>query len=106
MEGAKKRVAELESAVAKHEQTLNQSKQQVTDLTVALEQGKKGQEQLRSELTSKADQVAELEQKLEAALSGRAESENIIEKSNSEKAALEGQLLELKAEVQPLPKVS
>jgi chromosome segregation ATPase len=99
LEGAKKRVAELESAVAMREQTLTQSKQKVTDLTVALEQEKKGGEQLRAELSTKTNQAAALEQKLEAALSSRTELEKAIETSNGENAALEGQLLELKTQI-------
>ncbi len=66
LKGAKERVAALEGEVAMREQTLSQSEQKVTDLTNALDREKKGQELLRAELSTKADLVAELEQKLEA----------------------------------------
>ena len=66
LKGVQERLTALEEVAAEREQTLSQSEQKIADLTHALDQEKKGQEMLRSELSTKADQVAKLEQKLEA----------------------------------------
>ena len=92
------RIAALESEAASREQTLSQSAQKVTDLTNALDREKKDQELLRAELSTKADLVAELQQKLEATLASRSKLEDEIEKSKNENAALQGQLSDLKAQ--------
>ncbi len=92
LKGAKDRVAELERATAVRAQTLTQTEQQVEDLTAALEQEKKGGEQLRNELSTKADRVAELEQKLTAALTRRAELENDVKIGNSKVAEFQQKL--------------
>ena len=62
---------------------------------------KKGRELLGAELSTKAGQAAELQQKLETTLSGGVELENDIEKSRKEIAALQNQLRELKAQQAP-----
>ncbi len=98
LKGAKERVAALEEVAARREQTLTASTQQVTDLTSALDREKKGQEKLSAELSTKADLVSELQQKLEATLSSRSELENDIEKSKTDIAALQEQLLDAKAQ--------
>jgi len=92
LKGAKDRVAELESAAAVREQTLTLTKQQVADLTAALEQEKKAREQLRNELSTKADRSAELEHKLAAALSSRAELENEFKLGKSKIVKFQQQL--------------
>ncbi len=92
LKGAKDRVAELESAAAVREQTLTLTKPQVADLTAALEQEKKAREQLRNELSTKADRLAELEQKLTAALTRRAELENDVKIGNSKVAEFQQKL--------------
>ena len=98
LKGAKERVAALEGVAIGREQTLFQSEQKVSVLTNALDREKKSQDLLRAELSTKAAQVAEFQQKLEAALSSRAELANDVEKNKNEIAELEGQLLDLKAQ--------
>ena len=73
LNGAKDRIAELEGVAANREQALSEAKQKITELTNALDQEKKGQDLLRAELSTNADQVTEVQQKLEervAALEG------------------------------------
>jgi len=100
--GVKERVAELESAVAMREQTLNQSEQKIKDLTVALEQEKKGREQLKNKLSTKAGRMTELEQKLTAALSNRAELENVVKLGKSKIAEFQQKLQTSQANQQKL----
>ena len=98
LKGAEERVAALEGELATRDQALSQSEQKVTGLTNALDRGKKDQELLQAELSTKTELVAELEQKLGATLSSGAELANDIEKSKNENAELQGRLLDLKAQ--------
>jgi chromosome segregation ATPase len=100
--GVKERVAELESAVAIREKTLTQSEQKIKDLTVALEQGKKSREQLKNELSTKADRITELEQRLAATLSSRAELKNDVELGERKIAEFQQQLQTSQANQQML----
>ncbi len=63
LKGVKERVADLEGVAAVREEKLTQSEQKVTDLATALDQEKKGQDQLRSELSTKADLILDLKAK-------------------------------------------
>jgi chromosome segregation ATPase len=101
LKGVKERVAALEGDLATKDQALSQASQKITDLTSALAREKTSKETLDSERTIKADLVAELQGKLEAALSDRAELENDVEKSRKEIAALQSQLRERKAQQTP-----
>jgi type II secretory pathway predicted ATPase ExeA len=98
LKGAQERIAALEGVATGREQTLLQLEQKVTDQANALDREKKDQELLRAELSSKADLVTELQQKLEVTLSSRSELENDIEKSKNEIGELRGQFLNLRAQ--------
>ena len=91
----------LEDDLATKNQALSQAEQKITDLTSALDREKISKETLISERSIKADLVAELQGKLEAALSSRAELENDVEKSRKQIVALQRQLRERKAQQAP-----
>jgi type II secretory pathway predicted ATPase ExeA len=95
------RVAALEGELARKDQALSQAEQKITDLTSALDREKINKETLISERSIKADLVAELQGKLEAALSSRAELENDVEKSREEIVALQRQLIERREQQVP-----
>jgi chromosome segregation ATPase len=95
---AKERVAELEAVAAGREQTLSQTQQKLLDLAEELDREKTSTETLNSELLMKADLVAELQQKLETTLSGRAKLVDDSTKSRKEISELQNQLRELKAQ--------
>ncbi len=101
LKGVQERVAALEGGAAAREQKLSQSEQKIADLTNALIQEKKGQELLSSQLSTKADLVAEFQQKLQTSQANQYELEKTIEKSRKEIAALQVQLRELKAQQAP-----
>jgi chromosome segregation ATPase len=101
LRGLKERVAVLESDLATKDQALSQAEQTVADLTNTLDQEKTSKETLIAESSIKADQVAELQGKLEAALSSRAVLENEVEKSRNEILALQSQLRERNAQQAP-----
>jgi len=94
LKGAQERVAALEGAVAMGEQKF-------TDLAKELGQEKKSRGLLRAALLTKADLVAELEQKLQISQANQQELEKTINKSKKEIAELQNQLRELKAQQAP-----
>jgi len=98
LKGAKERVEELERVVPMLDTMLSQSQQKVAKLAKELNKEKQSGKLLSSELSIKADLVAELQPKLVAILSSQAELENEIGKSKSENEALQGQLLDLKTQ--------
>jgi chromosome segregation ATPase len=98
LKGAKERIAELEEVAARREQTLSQAEQKLATLAAELDREKTSKETLNSERSMEAGVVAELQEKLEAALSSRAELENDVEKSKKEIAALQKQLLDVNAQ--------
>ena len=101
LRGLKERVAALEGDLATKDQALSQAEQTVAELTNALYQEKTSKETLISESSVKAELVAELQGKLEAAISSRAVLENEVEKSRNEILALQSQLREHKAPQAP-----
>ena len=101
LRGAKERIAELEEAENRHEQSLSQAEQKVTELNNALDREKASKETLNSEISIKTDLIAELQEELVTALSGRAELEKNVETSKKEIEALEKQLLDISAQKTP-----
>ena len=95
LNGAKDRIAELKGVAASREQALFEAAQKITELTNALDQEKKGQDLLRAELSTNADQVAEVQQKLESSQSNAIKFQEEIERYKKDIAALQGQLSDL-----------
>jgi len=98
LKGAKERIAELEEVAARREQTFSEAEQKVKELTNALEQEKKNQDLLRTELSTNAGQVTEFQQKLESSQSNAIKVQEEIENFKKEIAALQDQLSDLQTQ--------
>ena len=98
LRGMKERVAALEGELATKDQALSQAEQKVAELTTALDQEKTTGETLDSERSINADLVAELQRKLDAALSSQVALGNDVERSSKEIVALQEQLEDVSAQ--------
>jgi chromosome segregation protein len=101
LKGAKERAAALEGELAARDQALSRSEQQLSHLAKELDQEKESRRLLSSELSIKADLVAEFQQRLQTSQANQHELEKTIEKSKKEIAALQNQQKGLKAQQIP-----
>jgi len=98
LKGVKELVAGLEGELAARDQALSLLEQRLSHLAEELDQEKKSRELLSSELSSKVDLIAELQQKLENSQPNSLAFEAEIENSTIKINELQEQLLNLKAE--------
>ena len=101
LKGAEERAAALEGELATRDQAFSRSEKRLSDLTKELDQEKKSRELLSSDLSSKEDLIAELQEKLGSSQSDALEFEAKIEDSKIKINDLLEQLKDLKPQQAP-----
>jgi len=98
LKNLRERAAQLEAAVAEREKKLNQVEQGMAELEKMLVQERGKRSQMGAELSSRQAEIADFQNKLDAAKGARLKLERDVETIRSENARLQAQIQELKAQ--------